>query len=53
VLDENGNPIAVIPPSEGSVLMDTIIDRAMDDAAINPNMDDADNTEEEETPPSE
>jgi hypothetical protein len=62
-LDENGNPIvtvasdenpiAVIPPTEGSALMNTIIDRAMDDAAINPNTDDANNTQEEETPPTE
>ncbi|MBJ7427484.1 MAG: DNA gyrase subunit A [Bacteroidia bacterium] len=51
VLDENGNPVAIIPPAQGSALLDTIIDRAIDDAEINPNTED--NTEEDETPPTE
>ncbi|MES2727423.1 MAG: DNA gyrase subunit A [Bacteroidota bacterium] len=50
-LDENGNPIPVIAPTESN-LINEIVDRAMDDAAINPNTEE-DDTEEEETPPTE
>ncbi|MES2379991.1 MAG: DNA gyrase subunit A [Bacteroidota bacterium] len=50
-LDEDGNPIAVIAPTESN-LINEIVDRAMDDAAINPNTEEED-TEEEETPPAE
>ncbi|MES2655285.1 MAG: DNA gyrase subunit A [Bacteroidota bacterium] len=50
-LDENGNPIPVIAPTESN-LINEIVDRAMDDAAINPNTEEED-TEEEENPPAE
>ncbi len=50
-LDENGNPIPVIAPTESN-LINEIVDRAMDDAEINPNTEE-DTTEEEETPPAE
>lgn len=49
-LDENGNPIPVIAPTESN-LINEIVDRAMDDAEINPNTEE--DTTEEETPPTE
>jgi DNA gyrase subunit A len=52
-LDEEGNPIIIEAIS--SNLMDEIVDRAMDDAAINPNTDEEEEeeSEEDETPPTE
>ncbi|MFZ4797715.1 MAG: hypothetical protein ACOYMA_09490, partial [Bacteroidia bacterium] len=47
-LDEDGNPIIIEALS--SELMDEIVDRAMDDAEINPNTEEE---EEDETPPAE
>lgn len=48
-LDEEGNPIVI--EAITSKLMDEIVDRAMDDAEINPNTDEEE--EEDETPPTE
>jgi hypothetical protein len=48
-LDEEGNPIVI--EAITSKLMDEIVDRAMDDAEINPNTDEEE--EEDETPPAE
>ncbi len=48
-LDEEGNPIVI--EAITSKLMDEIVDRAMDDAEINPNTDEEE--EEYETPPTE
>jgi DNA gyrase subunit A len=52
-LDEEGNPIII--EALNSKLMDEIVDRAMDDAAINPNTDEEEEEEsdEDETPPAE
>ncbi|MEI7978155.1 MAG: DNA gyrase subunit A [Bacteroidota bacterium] len=52
-LDEEGNPIVI--EAITSKLMDEIVDRAMDDAAINPNNDEEEEeeSEEDETPPAE
>jgi DNA gyrase subunit A len=52
-LDEEGNPIII--EALNSKLMDEIVDRAMDDAAINPNTEEEeeDESEEDETPPAE
>ena len=52
-LDEEGNPIVI--EAITSKLMDEIVDRAMDDAAINPNTDEdeEEKSEEDETPPAE
>lgn len=50
-LDEEGNPIVIEAVS--SDLLNEIIDRAMDDAEINPNEEEEEENEEEETPPSE
>ncbi len=48
-LDEEGNPIII--EALTSKLMDEIVDRAMDDAEINPNTEEE--AEEDETPPAE
>jgi len=50
-LDEEGNPIVI--EAITSKLMDEIVDRAMDDAEINPNTDEEEEeeSEEDETPP--
>ena len=52
-LDEEGNPIII--EAITSKLMDEIVDRAMDDAEINPNTDEEEEeeSEEDETPPAE
>lgn len=52
-LDEDGNPIII--EALTSKLMDEIVDRAMDDAEINPNTDEEEEeeSEEDETPPAE
>ena len=52
-LDEDGNPIII--EALTSKLMDEIVDRAMDDAEINPNTDEEEEeeAEEDETPPAE
>jgi DNA gyrase subunit A len=52
-LDEEGNPIII--EALNSKLMDEIVDRAMDDAAINPNTneEEEEESEEDETPPAE
>lgn len=50
-LDEEGNPIVIEAVS--SDLLNEIVDRAMDDAEINPNEEEEEENEEEETPPSE
>jgi len=52
-LDEEGNPIVI--EAITSKLMDEIVDRAMDDAEINPNTDEEEEeeSEEDETPPAE
>ena len=52
-LDEDGNPIII--EALTSKLMDEIVDRAMDDAEINPNTveEEEEESEEDETPPAE